>query len=174
MGNCKEMAYSVGLGSIFFEVDFFSRLRGDYGSYQSKTLIMFQDQLHVLFKLTSGLIFRKEQYIETSMGSWQVTCVWMPLDVELQSLQAVNRHPICSCHESQEILLVLITQFVQKFPKIPYYRSIFSITSLVGSTFFKFLDVDLFIAIDQNTELLRFKSLNNNIDTPIIPSETTR
>ena len=98
----------------------------------------------------------------------------MPLDVEFKGLQAVNWHPVCPCHKGQEVLLVLITQFVQKFPEIPDYRSIFGIASLVSGTFLKFFNIDLFIAIDKNTEFLGFKSLNYNKFTPMIPSETTR
>ena len=143
-------------------------------SYQSEALIMFQDQLQVLLKLISGFIFRKEQYIETGVSSWQVTCVGMPLDVELQGLQAVNWHPVCPCHESQEVLLVLVAQFVQEFPEVPDNRTFFGITSLVSSTILKFFYVYILVAIDQNTEFLGFKSLNQNIFTPMIPSETTR
>ncbi len=64
------------------------------------------------------------------MSGGQIACVGMPLDVELQSLQAVNRHSIGSGDKGQKVFLLLVRQSMQKLPQISILIHMYLITGV--------------------------------------------
>lgn len=54
----------------------------------------------------------------------------MPLDQKVQRLKAIDRHPICSSDESQEILLLFMVESMHNVPKIPKLSNIYLTTGV--------------------------------------------
>lgn len=80
---------------------------------------MLQGEVDLFGQHFLGRVLGQEQHVEACVGGGQVADVAVPLDVELESPESLDGHPVSARHESHEVLLLFLAEGVQKLPKIP-------------------------------------------------------